>query len=79
MLNKEIAMPATEICSPMPGKIAEILVKKGDAVLDGQELVILEAMKMETPVRSDRDGVIEEICIQVEDAVKNRQVLLTLS
>ena len=37
----------TEIFSPMPGKIIEVLVSEGDAVIAGQELMIIEAMKME--------------------------------
>jgi biotin carboxyl carrier protein len=45
---------ATEIIAPMPGTIINILVNEGDEVLEYQEVVILEAMKMENKVSTDQ-------------------------
>ncbi len=44
------------VVSPLPGVILEVLVKEGDAVKMGQKLMVLEAMKMENSIESDRDG-----------------------
>lgn len=63
------------IVSPMPGKIFKLLVKKGDAVKTGQELVVLEAMKMEHAMRSPCDGNITELKIAVGELVEAGQVL----
>lgn len=48
----------TEIISPMPGKIFKILVSEGDEVKRGQEVIILEAMKMEHALCAPQDGKI---------------------
>lgn len=70
-------MPS-KILSPMPGKIIEILVKKGDAVLDGQELVVLEAMKMENPICASCDGTIKELTVALNDQVATKQLLAVI-
>ncbi|MCX5834005.1 MAG: acetyl-CoA carboxylase biotin carboxyl carrier protein subunit [Deltaproteobacteria bacterium] len=44
----------------MPGTVSEILVKDGDVVKADDELVILEAMKMENPICAPRDGKVKE-------------------
>ncbi len=49
---------SVEVLAPMPGKILDVLVKVGDQVAEDDELVILEAMKMENPVYSTADGVV---------------------
>ena len=57
------------ILSPLPGTIIEVLCKAGDTVKRGQKLVVLEAMKMENAINSDRDGVIKEIKVNKGDSV----------
>ena len=49
------------IKSPLPGVILDIKVNKGDTVKRGQTLMILEAMKMENDIKSDRDGTVTAI------------------
>lgn len=70
-------MPA-KILSPMPGKIIEILVKEGDTVLDGQELLVLEAMKMENPICASCDGTIKELAVALKDQVATKQLLAVI-
>ena len=53
------------IRSPLPGLILSIDVKVGDEVKRGQKLAILEAMKMENNILSDRDGVVKEIKVKI--------------
>ncbi|MEE9436198.1 MAG: acetyl-CoA carboxylase biotin carboxyl carrier protein subunit [Candidatus Adiutricales bacterium] len=67
-----------EITSPMSGKILEIQVKVGDSIAEDDEVVILEAMKMEIPVVSPADGTVKEIKVAVEDSVEADQVLMVL-
>ena len=62
--------------APMDGAIVDVLVSEGSAVSKGQLLVVLEAMKMEHPLKSGIDGVLKRLQVQVGDQVKNRQILL---
>lgn len=62
---------------PMPGLVVDIRVKKGKQVYRGQELVIIEAMKMESGVASPCDGEVEEVMVHTGQAVEAGDVLLT--
>ncbi|MDR0574531.1 MAG: acetyl-CoA carboxylase biotin carboxyl carrier protein subunit [Tannerella sp.] len=55
--------------SPLPGVILSIDCKVGDAVKKGQKLLVLEAMKMENTISSDREGVVAEIKVNKGDSV----------
>ena len=67
-----------EIKAPMPGKIINILVKEGDEILEYQEVLTLEAMKMENAIPSAESGVVKEIKVNVDDTVATDQVLMVL-
>ncbi len=69
---------ATEILAPMPGTIINILVNEGDEVLEYQEVIILEAMKMENAIPTPDAGKIKEIKVKVDDKVATNQVLMVL-
>jgi biotin carboxyl carrier protein len=69
---------ATEILAPMPGTIINILVNEGDDVLEYQEVIILEAMKMENAIPTPEAGKIKEIKVKVDDKVATNQVLMVL-
>ncbi|SEE83112.1 acetyl/propionyl/methylcrotonyl-CoA carboxylase subunit alpha [Pseudomonas migulae] len=62
--------------APMDGAIVDVLVTEGSTVSKGQLLVVLEAMKMEHPLKSGIDGVLKRLQVRVGDQVKNRQILL---
>ncbi|EJM14132.1 acetyl/propionyl-CoA carboxylase, alpha subunit [Pseudomonas sp. GM18] len=62
--------------APMDGAIVDVLVSEGSPVSKGQLLVVLEAMKMEHPLKSGIDGVLKRLQVRVGDQVKNRQILL---
>ena len=67
-----------EIQSPMPGKVIEVKVKSGSSVIEGEELVILEAMKMEMPIVATGPGTVKEVmCIQ-GNAVDTGAILVVL-
>ena len=65
--------------SPMPGLIVAVAVEAGQEVKLGQELCILEAMKMENVLRAERDATVEEIKVTVRDTVAADQVLMTFA
>lgn len=69
---------AVNIVAPMPGTISEILVEVGDQVKADEELVILEAMKMENPIVAPSNGVVKEIKVAEEDKVDTNQLLIVL-
>jgi len=55
--------------SPLPGTIVDIICKVSDTVKKGQKLMVLEAMKMENSINSDRDGVVKGIKVNKGDSV----------
>ncbi len=64
------------ITAPIPGVIVTIAVKEGETVKKGQELCVLEAMKMKNSIRSNRDGIIGAVKAKVGDHVQHSQVLI---
>ncbi|MFH0844517.1 MAG: acetyl-CoA carboxylase biotin carboxyl carrier protein subunit [Pseudomonadota bacterium] len=67
-----------EINAPMGGKILEVKVQVGDKVNENDEVVILEAMKMELPVVATSSGTVKEIRCKKGDAVEADAVLVVL-
>ena len=67
-----------EIKAPMPGTIINILVDVGEEILEYQEVLILEAMKMENAIPSAEAGTVKEIKVKVDDKVSTEQVLMVL-
>ncbi len=68
-----------QITASMDGAIIDVLTTPGSQVKKGQTLVILEAMKMEHPLKSDVDGVVESVNVVTGDQVKLRQLLVTIN
>ena len=68
----------SEINAPMGGKIIDVKVKVGDTVNEGDEVVILEAMKMELPVVAGEGGTVKEIRCAKGDAVEADAVLIVI-
>jgi glutaconyl-CoA/methylmalonyl-CoA decarboxylase subunit gamma len=66
------------VIAPMPGRVIGTLVKVGEKVRAGDPLVIIESMKMEIAVRSDRDGEVEEALVAEGATVKRGQALVKL-
>jgi pyruvate carboxylase len=62
----------------MPGKVMSILVRPGQSVNKGDELCVIEAMKMEQSIRSPIDGTIKEIYVQPLDSVNSGDPLIEL-
>ncbi|MBE9468485.1 MAG: biotin/lipoyl-binding protein [Bacteroidetes bacterium] len=67
-----------QIKSPLPGSIIKILVAVGDSVKKGDNLLIMEAMKMENNVLAEKDGVVKSISVAVGDNVLQNDALLDI-
>lgn len=68
----------SDITAPMGGKIIEVKVKPGDSVNEGDEVIILEAMKMELPIVASDSGTVKEVKCNKGDAVEADGVLIVL-
>ena len=66
------------LVSPMPGKVVELNVKKGDPVKAGDNLLMIEAMKMNHIVKANEDGVIVELFVQENDQLDYGAVLMII-
>jgi len=75
-LKEECAV--SEITAPMGGKVIDVKVKVGDAINENDEVVILEAMKMELPIVATASGTVKEIKCKNGDAVETDAVLMVL-
>ena len=69
---------ATELYSPMVGKVIRFLVAEGDAVEEDEPLLMLEALKMEVPVVAPADGFVKEFCVKEGDEVESDTVLAVI-
>ena len=68
-----------EIGANIPGTIVKVLVAKGDSVVNGQPVAVIEAMKMETNVIATMDGTVEKVCVKEGDSVKSGQLIAKLA
>ena len=70
---------AQSVPAPLAGNIFKIMVAEGQTVASGEVIMVMEAMKMETEIRSPAAGVVAELMVKEGDAVQVGQALLTLS
>jgi len=68
----------TEIKAAVPGVVLRVNVSEGDAVAEGDELVVLDVMKMETPVVSPCDGMVKAVLVAQTDKVNTGEVLVVV-
>lgn len=69
---------STEVTAPMEGTVFKIHVKVGDSVLYEDELMVLEALKMENPIYAPVDGTVTEIKVSEADKVEANQLLVVI-
>lgn len=67
-----------ELLSPIDGNVWKILVAPGQKVQMDDEVIILEALKMETPIYCEEDGTVTEVRVKEGDAVKEGDVLAVI-
>ena len=69
---------ATLVVAPMPALVVRVLTAAGDPVVQGQGLLVLEAMKMENEIKAPRAGVVRQIHVPAGKAVEKGENLVTL-
>ena len=69
---------SNKVVAPLPGNIFKILVNVGDTIGKGDNLLIMEAMKMENDIKAEKNGVITAIKIKEGDAVLQGDVLIEM-
>ncbi|MCG7333813.1 acetyl-CoA carboxylase biotin carboxyl carrier protein subunit [Sporosarcina sp. ACRSM] len=68
----------TNIVASMAGSVWKVLVAEGDEVKEGQDIIILESMKMEIPIAAEKDGIVKKIQIQEGDFVNDEDILVEI-
>ncbi len=77
-IKKSHKSGTTLVKSPLPGTVMKIHVKVGDAVKKGQNLLVMEAMKMENNVTAEKDGVIKAIKVGEGESVLQNDILIEI-
>ena len=72
-------LAAAEITAPMPGKVLRVLVREADAVVAGQALVVLEAMKRETALAAESEAIVKRVLVAPGQTVDHGALLVELS
>lgn len=78
-MGKAVSQKLNDLKAPMPGLIMEVLVKEGDVVKKGDNLLILEAMKMENIIKSAGEGTIKSVKIQKGERVEKNHILINFA
>jgi len=71
-------MMTHEIVAPLDGKVFQLRIKTGDKVEEDEEILVIEAMKMETPIFVPCDGTVKEIRVKEGDLVAENDVLVII-
>lgn len=77
-LSLAASQVVNDIKAPMPGLILDVNVSEGDEVAEGDQLLVLEAMKMENAIMAPRDAVIKSIAIKKTETVTKSQLLIEM-
>lgn len=67
-----------EVTSPLPGTVVRTCVEPGDEVEAGEELLIIEAMKMETPVKAEKGGTVVEFLVAPKEVITAGQAIVVI-
>ncbi|MBF7072409.1 sodium-extruding oxaloacetate decarboxylase subunit alpha [Glaciecola sp. MH2013] len=73
-----VSANATDIAAPLSGNIFKTIVRVGEQVNEGDTILILEAMKMETEVRSSVSGIVQDLLVSEGDAVQAGQTMMVI-
>jgi len=68
-----------KVIAPMPGKVLEVRVALDDAVIEGQTIAVMEAMKMELAIKAPTDGRVSQIAVGADDVIEADTLLIEIS
>jgi len=74
--KKHTAEKNKNLKAPMPGLVTNIPVSKGDQIKKGDNLIVLEAMKMENNLKAENDSIIKDIIVKKGSSVEKNEVLI---
>jgi geranyl-CoA carboxylase alpha subunit len=77
--RKEAGGRDGRVTAPMNGRVIAVQVAPGDHVARGQVLLVVEAMKMQSPVLAELDGQVSEVLVAVQSQVSARQLLIAMT
>lgn len=66
----------SELTASMAGSVWKIMVKEGDLISEGQEVIVLESMKMEIPISAEKSGTVTSVKVNENDFVNEGDVLV---
>jgi len=68
--RREAPVEGEKVTAPLPGKLLSVAVQPGDKVRKGDELCVIEAMKMANSIKAQRDGTVKNVLVSAGDSVK---------
>ncbi len=74
----KLGLNENHISSPMPGKVVAVLVEEGQEVKEGETLIIISAMKMESEYKAPQDARVKKINVREGDNIEGNEVLIEL-
>ncbi len=77
-LSSKASHKENEVKAPMPGLIIDVLIEEGQQVKEGDNLLVLEAMKMESTFTSPKEGIVQHISVKKGDTVEKGQILVKI-
>lgn len=72
-------MTTLEIHAEISGVVVELLVQEGKQIQEGDELLVLEAMKMEMPILAPRNGIVSRVAVDENDTVEQGQLIAVIT
>ena len=79
LIKNESNSNSHNIISPMAGVVLKIIKNKGDSVSKGDDLIIVESMKMEQIIKSNYDGIVDVVNVDLNEQVSAGKILMTIS
>lgn len=76
-INERKTNKNTDLKAPMPGLVSKVFVSKGDEIKKGDNLLVLEAMKMENNLKAENNAIIKDIIVKQGNSVEKNEVLIT--
>ena len=71
-------MARTKVRSEVTGSVWKLLKNPGDAIAEGDDIMLIESMKMEIPVVADESGILAEVHVAEADPVQEGQIVATI-